>query len=399
MKATEYVDPSVKKIETQLITIGFINSTLSDLVDTRNIGVLAGSKLKSNRRLIINIIFLAPFLKANLNAFCFNPNIDKYSGEVLRSAFGTKFSNLLYFAILVIAYYNVIIRCVIIYFEKRLNFLTDLITLEGLSADNLERFKTESKITAFLAELCRHSGLILFTGLYLAGVVKLHKSIVPTLINIYGMASVSLGVYICVPVVFSVLAAFFLSTRYVTMRFNQNKERLHQVLQAKDLDTNKNLLNAFISTHDILSVKVLSYNEPIKFYLFICHKIIGAASAAVLYLALTGSDDFLITLLMIAIGFMYGFNSLAGTLIAQLVHTAANDGYHELCTIGVAYNKFYDMKLRIKLLRMIETLDCPNYPVGYSCWNLFPYKNTTTAGFCVSLFVTLLLIHNTDFSK
>ena len=398
MTASGYVDPSVKKIESSLIAIGLINSTFSEMVDAKN-GMLAGSKLKSNRRLFINIIFLAPFLKANLNAFYSNPMVDKYSGEVLRSAFGTKFSNLLYFAILVIAYYNVIMRCVIIYFEKRLSFLTDLITLEGLSDDNLKRLKFESKIATFLSQFFCHWALIIFTGLYLVGVVKLHESTVPTLINICGTASISLGVYLCSPVVLSFLVAFFLSTRYATMRYDQNKKLLHQVLRAKDLDTNKNLLKAFISTHDILSAKVMSYNEPIKFYLFICHKIIGAASASVLYLAISGSDSFLITLLMIAIGIMYGFNSLAGTLIAQLVHTAANDGHHELCTISVAYNKFYDRKLRIKLLRMIETLDCPNYPVGYSCWNLFPYKNTTTAGFCVSLFVTLLLIHNTDFSK
>ena len=398
MKASKYVDPSVKKIESQFRNIGLINSTFSELVEARN-GVLAGSKTKLNRRLIVNLIFLAPFLKFNLNALYSNPVIDKYTGEVLRSAFGYKISNLLYFAMMVIAYYNLIMRGVIVYFETRLNFLTDLITLEGLSDDNLKRFKIESRIVAFLSKFFHHSAVIIFIVLYLTGVVQLHESAIPTLINVCGTASVTIGVYICVPVVFSVLAAFFMSTRYVTMRYEQNKKLLHQVLRAKDLDTNTNFLNAFISTHDILSAKVMSYNEPIKFYLFICHKIIGAASAAVLYLALSGSDSFLITLLMVAIGVLYGVNSLTGTLVAQLVHTAANDGYHELCTISVSYNEFYDRRLRIKLLRMIETLDCPNYPVGYSCWNLFPYKNTTTAGFCVSLFVTLLLIHNTDFSK
>ena len=388
----------MKKIESQFINIGLVNSTFSELADERN-GISAGSKSKSNRRLMVNLMFVAPFLKFNLNALYSNPAIDKYTGEVMRSAFGNQISNLLYFAMMVIGYYNVIMRCVIVHFETRLSFLTDLITLEGLSDDNLERFKAESKIVAFLNVFFRNSTLIIFTGLYLAGVFQLHESTIPTLINICGTASLFICVYTCSPVVFSVLAAFFLSTRYVTMRFNQNKERLHKVLQAKDLDTNMNILKLFISTHDILSAKVMSYNEPIKFYLFICHQIIGAASASVLYLALSGSDSFLVTLLMIAIGVLYGFNSLAGTLIAQLVHTAANDGYHEMCTISVAYNKFYDRKLRIKLLRMIETLDCPNYPVGYSCWNLFPYKNTTTAGFCASVFVTLLLIHNTDFSK
>ena len=398
MKVPEYVDPSVKKIESQFMNVGLINSTFSELVGARN-GPLAGSKSKSNRRLIANLIFLPQFLKFNLHALYPNPNIDKYSGEVLRSAFGNKFSNLLYFAMMVIIYYNWIMRGVIVYFETRLNFLTDLITLEGLSDDNLKRFKTESRIVAFLSKFLNQSSVVIITVLYFAGVVRLHESIILTLINVCGTAALLIGSYICIPVVFSILAAFFLSTRYVTMRFDQNKERLHQVLRAKDLDTNKNLLKAFISTHDILSAKVMSYNEPIKFYLLVCHKIIGAASASVLYLALSGSDSILITLLMVAIGFLYGINSLACTLIAQLVHTAANDGYQELCTIGVAYNKFYDRRLRIKLLRMIETLDCPNYPVGYSCWNLFPYKNTTTAGFCTSVFVTLLLIHNTDFSK
>ena len=394
MKASKYVDPSVKKIESQFINIGLINSTFSELVDRRN-----GTESKSNRRLMLNLIYAAPFLKFNLNALYSNPVIDKYTGEVLRSAFGTKFSNLLYFAMIVMGYYNWIMRGVIYCFETRLNFVTDLITLEGLSDDNLKRFKMESRIVALLSKLLHHGSIIIFMVLYLAGVVSLHESTIPTLINVCGTVSVAFGVHMCGPVVFSVLAAFVMSTRYVTMRYDQNKKLLHQVLRAKDLDTNKNLLKAFIYTHDILSAKVMSYNEPIKFYLFICHQIIGAASASVLYLALSGSDSVLITLLMVAIGFLYGVNSLTGTLVAQLVHTAANDGYHELCTIGVAYNKFYDRRLRIKLLRMIETLDCPNYPVGYSCWNLFPYKNTTTAGFCVSVIVTLLLIHNTNFNK
>ena len=397
-----YVDPSIQRIESKLIKIGVIKSKFSDMLKSKNGMLINANEIKSNRRLIMNLIFLIPFIKANLNAFYqSSSNIDMYTGEVLRSSFGTPFSNLLYFAILVIAYYNIVMRGVIMYCEKchNLDFMTDLITLEGLSPNNLKRFKFESKITVFCAIFCDNWAIILFSGLYLHGVYTLHTSLQLTLINLYGTASVSLGVYLCSPVVLKILASFYLSTRYITMRYNQNHERLQAILRAKTLDANIALLDAYITTHDILSAKVMRYNEPIKIYLFMFHKIIAAASASVLYLALSGSESIMIQFLMIAIGIQFGFISISSTLIAQLVHMAANDGYQDLCTISAAYGRFYDRRLRFRLQRLIHATNCMNYPIGYSCYNLFPYKNTTTVSFLVSLILMILLIHNTNLIK